>query len=136
MPRPTNALIVDDEAHVRTFLRLVLKELGIENIWEARDGAQALAQASLHKPELVLLDLNLPILAGTEVLEQLQRLQPGVPVVIVTSQNAMKTVMDTVRLGAVGYILKQSPKVELEKSLGQILERIESGEVEGDSDSA
>ena len=41
MPRPTNALIVDDEAHVRVLIRVLLKQLGIETVWEAPDGATA-----------------------------------------------------------------------------------------------
>ncbi len=131
MSRPTNALIVDDEPHVRTFLRLVLKELGIETTWEARDGAQALAMVTMYKPELVLLDLNLPILRGSEVLEQLQHMQPGTPVVIVTSLSAMKTVLDTAKLGAVGYILKQSSKDEILKSLKETLDSLEEADEEG-----
>lgn len=133
MSRPTNALIVDDEPHVRTFLRLVLKELGIEEVWEARDGAQALGMASLHKPELVLLDLNMPVLGGVEVLEQLQHMRPGMPVIIVSSESAMKSVLETARLGAIGYILKQSPKDEILATLRDALDSIEAegGETAG-----
>lgn len=131
MSRPTNALIVDDEPHVRTFLRLVLKELGIDTTWEARDGAQAVAMVTVHKPELVLLDLNLPILGGLEVLQQLQLMQPGIPVVIVTSLSAMKTVQDAARGGAIGYVLKQSPKDELVAALRDVL-----GSLEEDGDAA
>ncbi len=123
MSRPTNALIVDDEAHARTYMRLVLKELGIETVWEARDGAQALAMVSAYQPQLVLLDLNMPILGGIEVLNEMQRIQPGIPVVIVTSLSAMKTVQEAVRGGAIGYVLKQSPKEEL---VGALRESIAS----------
>ncbi len=125
MGRPNNALIVDDEAHVRTFLRLVLRELGIETTWEAHDGAQGLAMVAQHQPELVLLDLNLPVLGGLEVLEQLQQIQPGTPVVVVTSQSAMKSVLETARLGAIGYVLKHGAKDEIVASLGEALDRLE-----------
>ena len=125
MFRPANALIVDDEAHVRTFLRLILKELGIETTWEARDGAQAVAMVSAHHPELVLLDLNMPILGGMEVLQQIQRLQPGVPVIIVTSLSAMQTVQQAAQLGAIGYVLKQSPKNEIMQSLTETLAQLD-----------
>ena len=122
MPRPTNALIVDDEPHVRVFLRLLLKELGIENVWEAGDGAQALAQARLHQPELVLLDINLPVMSGLEVLAHLGTMLPGVPVIMVTSQGAMKTVVECVRLGATAYILKHIPKAEALAMLREALD--------------
>lgn len=125
MPRPTNALVVDDEPHVRTFLRLVLKELGIEVKWEASNGAEALAVLEANAPELVLLDLNMPMLGGTGVLERLQQLRPGTPAIVVTSQNAVKTVQDVVKLGAIGYVLKQSPRDVMLKSLRDSLDRIE-----------
>jgi two-component system, chemotaxis family, chemotaxis protein CheY len=137
MSRPTSALIVDDEPHVRTFLRLLLKEVGIETTWEARDGAQALGMVALHKPELVLLDLNLPVMGGLEVLEQLQHLQPGTPVIVVSSLSAMKTVLETARLGAITYLLKQSPKEQMLESLRQALDSLaaaNSGESEATSE--
>jgi two-component system response regulator EvgA len=124
MSRPSNALIVDDEAHARTFLRLLLKEIGIETTWEASDGAQALAMAKMHHPELVLLDLNLPILSGMETLTHLQALQPGIPVIVVTSQSAMKSVQDAAMLGAIGYVLKQAPKDEILRSLREALDTL------------
>ncbi len=125
MPRPTNALVVDDEPHVRTFLRLVLKELGIEVKWEAANGAEALDVLQGHSPELVLLDLNMPLLGGLGVLERLQQLRPGTPAIIVTSQNALQTVQDVARLGAVGYVLKQSPRDVMLRELRDALDGLE-----------
>lgn len=124
MSRPTNALIIDDEPHARTFLRLILKEIGIDTTWEARDGAQALALVAMHKPELILLDLNLPVLGGMEVLEQLNQMQPGTPVIVVSSQSAMRSVLETARLGAVGYVLKQSPKDEILATLRETIDQL------------
>ena len=66
MPRPANALIVDDESHVRVLLRVLLKQLGIETVWEAADGSAALEQATAHKPDVILLDINLPQVGGLE----------------------------------------------------------------------
>jgi len=126
MSRPTNALIVDDEPHVRVYLQLLLKEVGIPTTWQAVDGAQALAMAALHRPELVLLDINLPMLNGLEVLEQLGKMLPGVPVIMVTAQGAMKTVLEAIKLGAVAYILKHSPKAEASRMLREALDNIDA----------
>jgi len=128
MSRPVNALIADDESHVRTFLRLCLKEVGIEKIWEADDGAQAIAMVKLHQPELVLLDINMPIMDGLEVLEQLREMKPDLPVVVVTVQSAMKTVLECVRLGAVAYVLKHGSKEAAIQALRDALDRIEHGD--------
>ena len=126
MPRPTTALIVEDEAHVRVFLRLLLKECGIDTTWEAADGAQAIALVAQQRPELVLLDINLPVMNGLEVLQVLHDEQPHLPVVMVTAQSAMKTVLECVKLGAVAYILKHSSKDEAVRMLQEALTGLEA----------
>ena len=133
MPRPTSALIIEDEPHVRVFLRLMLKECGIENIWEAADGAQGIAEIAAHRPELVLLDINLPVMNGLEVLQLLHEEQPDLPVIMVSSQSAMKTVLECVKLGAKAYILKHSPRDEALKMLREALDGIEDDSADGKS---
>ena len=130
MPRPTNALIVDDEAHVRVFLRMLLREVGIENVWEAGDGSAAIAMADAHNPELVLLDVNLPMTSGLEVLARLAADHPGMPVIMVTSQSAMKTVLEAAKQGAIAYILKHSPKAETLRMLREAIDGLEDDEEE------
>lgn len=117
MPAPATALIVDDEPHARTYVRLLLKEIGIETCWEAGDGAQALALFEQHQPELVLLDVNLRMMTGLQVLQQLKAVSADLPVVMLSSESAIKTVHEAVRLGAMAYILKHSPKEEALESL-------------------
>ena len=131
MASPTTALIIDDESHVRTFLRLVLKELGIATTWEAKDGAEGLACIDAQRPELVLLDLHMPVLGGLDTLGEIQGRHPGLPVVVVTSSAAMGNVHEAVRLGAAGYILKQSPRAEVLSSLREILESLEAESANG-----
>lgn len=129
MGRPTNALIVDDEAHVRTFLRLVLKELGITQTWEAPDGATGVQMAVNHKPDIVLLDINLPVMNGLQALAELGRLEPDIPVVMVTSQSALSSVQQASQLGAVGYVLKHLPKAQTMASLTELFDSMDdSGE--------
>ncbi len=124
MTRPTNALIIDDEDHVRVFLRLLLMEVGIGQVLEASDGARGLALALEHQPELVLLDINLPMMNGLDVLKQLSLERPRIPVIMVTSQSAMKTVLEASKLGAIGYILKHSPRAEAVRMLGEALDTL------------
>jgi DNA-binding NarL/FixJ family response regulator len=124
MPRPVSALIIDDEPHVRIVFRLLLKQLGIETVWEAADGASALEQATEHKPEVVLLDINLPQIGGLEVLARLKKAHPAMPVVIVSSQSTMKTVIQTRELGAEAYVLKHAPKAEVLQMLSDAFDNI------------
>jgi two-component system, chemotaxis family, chemotaxis protein CheY len=125
MARPKNTLLVDDEAHVRAFMRLLLRELGIEECWEAADGASAIHLAKHNKPDLVLLDINLPGMSGLQILAQLKQLNPDVPVVMATAQSSMSTVSEAVRLGASGYLLKHCPKEETLEALRDILDSLD-----------
>ena len=128
MGRPTTALIVDDESHVRTYLRMLLREAGIESCEEAADGASALAQIQKQPPGLVLLDVNMPGLSGLAVLEKIAAIDPDLPVVLVTAESAIHTVQEAMRLGAAGYILKQSPKADALASLRELLESMDDGD--------
>ena len=120
MPRPTNALIVDDEAHVRVLIRVLLKQLGIETVWDAADGAEALEQTAAHKPDVILLDINLPQIGGLEVLAKLKAAHPTIPVVIVSSQSTMKTVIQARALGAEAYVLKHAEVGGAPDALGRL----------------
>jgi two-component system response regulator EvgA len=135
MPRPANALIVDDEAHVRVLIRVLLKQLGIETVWEAPDGASALEKAAAHKPDVVLLDINLPQVGGLEVLAKLKAAHPKIPVIIVSSQSTMKTVIQTRELGAEAYVLKHAPKSEVLQMLSDAFDNIAASS-EGDAPAA
>lgn len=132
MARPTNALIVDDEPHVRMFVKMLLKQVGIQDTWEAGDGVQALAMVAQHNPHLVLLDINLPLMSGVEVLAALQQDRRNLPVIMISAQSSMKTVLECVKLGATAYILKHSPKAEALKMLGEAVDSLDGEEVEED----
>jgi len=124
MPRPVSALIIDDEPHVRVVFRVLLRQLGITTVWEAPDGASALEQATAHNPEVVLLDINLPQIGGLEVLARLKAAHPAMPVIIVSSQSTMKTVIQTRELGAEAYVLKHAPKAEVLQMLSDAFDNI------------
>ena len=136
MPRPDSALIVDDEAHVRAFLRLLLREAGILDCEEASNGAQALEMITHRKPGLLMLDVNLPLVSGLAVLAQVRKSDPDIPVIMVSSESTMKTVQESVRLGAIGYLLKQQPKEKVLRSLFELLDSLDAEEPEPDSEDA
>ena len=136
MPRPINALIIDDEAHVRVLIRVLLKQLGIETVWEAADGSTALEQAQAHKPDVILLDINLPQVGGLEVLAKLKAAHPKIPVIIVSSQSTMKTVIQSRELGAAAYVLKHAPKSEVLQMLSDAFDEIAEGGEEPAGDGA
>lgn len=124
MPRPVNALIVDDEPHVVVLFRAILRELGITTVWEAAQASEAMEQLEAHKPEVVLLDINLPQVDGLQILGQLKAKSPGTPVVIVTAQSTLKTLGLARSLGAEAYVLKYEARSEVLRQLAEAFDAI------------
>jgi two-component system chemotaxis response regulator CheY len=118
------ALIVDDEAHVRTYLRVTLQSLGIVTMWESVNGADALELYAQHAPSVVFLDVNMPTMPGVETLQRLLCLDPAVNVIVVTSDSEHETVRHFLDLGAIGYVLKQRPAGEFRRALREFIDRL------------
>lgn len=110
-------LLVDDEAHVRKFLSLVVRQLGSPQIIEASNGAEAFEVYKQESPELVLLDVNMPVQDGLETLKQIVQHDPNAVVVMLTSLANRQTVQEAVRNGAVNYLRKDTPKDEILQAL-------------------
>jgi len=125
MARPTSALIVDDEAHVRVYLRMLLQSLGVTTVWEASDGKEAVELYALHRPPVVLLDLAMPAVGGEQVFRDLQAIDPDVAVIVVTSQSSLKTVQAIHQLGAIAYLLKHTPREQMQKTLTEALDSLD-----------
>jgi len=125
---PGKVLLVDDETHIRKFVGLVVKKLCSPTLVEASDGLLALALYSREKPDLVLLDVNMPNLDGIQTLERLMQGDPDAKVVMLTSLANRQTIEDCVRLGALGYIRKDTPKDELTAQLLGIMQECLDGD--------
>ncbi len=123
----TTALIVDDEAHVRSYLRLVLRTLGVITMWEAADGREALELYEAHRPTVVLLDVSMPVMGGDEMMRKLTAIDPDAVVIVVTSQNDYEIVKRFVRLGATSYVLKHLPREEIAEMIADVLLRLGQG---------
>ena len=124
------ALIVDDEAHIREYLRLVLKTLGLTTVWEAGNGEEGFKLYQEHRPSVVLLDVNMPIMSGDELMQQFAVAYPDAVVIAVTSQNEHEMVKRFIKLGATGYLLKHLPKDQIIRRLAEVLGRIAEADEE------
>ncbi|BAC88754.1 response regulator [Gloeobacter violaceus] len=103
----TRILIVEDHALMRIGLRQVLSQTPeYEVAGEAADGEQALALARSLQPDLVLMDLGLPVMSGTEVTRILKREYPAMRVLALTSHDEDESVFGALAAGADGYCLK------------------------------
>ena len=131
MSRPKTALIVDDEPHVHVYLRILLKQLGVETVWVAFEGFTALELAAAHKPEVVLLDMNLPKMSGMEVLKKLKEQNPATHVVIVSVESKPETLVQAHDLGADAYVLKHLSRTKLLQMLSDVFDGIAEGKGAG-----
>lgn len=106
-------LLVDDEAHVRKFIALVLKQLGATTIFEAGNGRDAVDVFKREQPDMILLDVNMPIQDGIQTLREIRTLSSECVVVMLTSLANRQTVEEALALGADNYIRKDTPKDEI-----------------------
>ena len=111
MPR---VLIADDQALVRVGLRKILEsEPDTTVVGEAADGEDAVAQARDLRPDVVLMDIRMPVLDGIEATRRIVRAQPGTRVLILTTFGLDGYVYDALRAGASGFMLKDAPPEEI-----------------------
>lgn len=102
-------LLVDDHTVVRRGLRMVFEaEDDFEIVGEAENGEQALARTAELRPDVVVMDLLMPVMNGVEATRTLRVSHPGVEVVALTSVLEDRMVIDVVEAGAAGYMLKES----------------------------
>jgi two-component system, NarL family, response regulator LiaR len=114
-------MIVDDHAIVRKGIRALLAtEKDIQVIGEAGDGAEAITQASLLKPDVILMDLVMPKIDGIGATKQITTQQPGMRILILTSFAADDKVFPAIKAGALGYLLKDTGPQELIQAIHQV----------------
>ncbi len=112
--RRTRVLLVDDHAVVREGLRTFLElQPDIEIVGEAGDGAAAVAAAAAKKPDVVLMDLVMPVMDGVEATRRIRADLPDVRVIVLTSFAGEDKVFPALRAGAAGYLLKDVKPAEL-----------------------
>jgi len=106
-------LLVDDHDLFRTGLRTLLEEQGVHVIGEASGGAEAVRFVRELSPDVVVMDLNMPGMSGTEATRQITSVAPLTRVLVLTISDQDADVMDAILAGACGYLLKDASIEEL-----------------------
>jgi two-component system, chemotaxis family, chemotaxis protein CheY len=105
-----NVLIVDDSEVMRSILKRVLKLSGFElgEIYEAGDGKEALSKLEQYWIDIVLSDINMPVMNGVELLKTIKESEEyfKIPVIIVSTEGRNEKIEEIINLGAAGYITK------------------------------
>ncbi|MFI1166265.1 response regulator [Streptomyces sp. NPDC020801] len=107
-------LLADDHELIRRGVRLILRHAdGIEVVGEAANGTEAVRVAAEHRPDVVLLDIRMPVLDGFAAVESLVTLAPAPKVVMLTTFGDEENVVRALRAGATGFLLKDEGPREL-----------------------
>jgi two-component system, chemotaxis family, chemotaxis protein CheY len=99
-------LVVDDALFMRKMICSVAAEAGWQVVGEATNGAEAVSLYKQHRPDLVTMDLVMPIMGGLEALRQIRSLDPEAKVVVVTALDQKQSLIESIRDGAIDFIVK------------------------------
>lgn len=115
---PVRVLIADDQVLFREGLRTLLSTRGdIDVVGEAGTGEEAVAMAARLSPDVVLMDLQMPVLDGVQATARLRQQQPDLPVLVLTTFADDQNLFGALRAGAVGYLLKDVSLETLESAI-------------------
>ena len=116
-------MITDDHSMIREGLKSLLElDDDIKVIAEAVDGRDCLDKLDVYKPDVLLLDINMPNMNGLEVLKELKARKSKVKVLVLTVHNETEYLMKAVDIGINGYVLKDSESAELKKAIRAIMD--------------
>jgi DNA-binding NarL/FixJ family response regulator len=119
---PTKVLLVDDHALVRAGFRALLSALpNVEVVAEAADGREALRLAKLHRPDIVVMDVAMSEMNGLEATERIVKELPRVRVLVLSMHANEEYVVQALRKGAAGYILKEADTAELDIAIRAVM---------------
>jgi two-component system, NarL family, response regulator LiaR len=115
---PIRILIVDDHSVVRQGLRMFLsRDEELEIIGEAENGAQAVSLATELRPDVILMDMLMPVMDGIEATGTIRKTMPDTEVIALTSVLEDAAIVGAIKAGAIGYLLKDTQAAELRRAI-------------------
>ncbi|HEX9784976.1 MAG TPA: response regulator transcription factor [Opitutaceae bacterium] len=122
MPYDLKVMVVDDDDHVRTFLVVLLRKLVSGAITEARNGSEAVHLYQTKQPDLVLLDVNMPVLDGLDALAKIREINPDAVVIMITSLAMRRVVEAALQGGACNFVRKDTPRNQIAEIVTKTIE--------------
>lgn len=114
--QPVRVVVVDDNSDIRNGLRGLLEALGVSIVGEAGNGREAIEQAYLLRPELMLLDVSMPVMGGFAAARILRRSMPHMRIIFVSQHGDSAYAEEALELGASAYVLKRTATVDLPRA--------------------
>jgi len=117
-PLPIRVLIVDDHFLLREGVASLIGQMdGVELVGQAENGQQAIEQFLRLRPDVTLMDLQMPVLGGIDAMVAIRSLQPGATVLVLTTYKGDAQVGRALRAGAAGYLLKGTLRLDLHDAI-------------------
>ena len=123
-------LVVDDSAIIRKTLSNQLKELNFEVIGVAKNGSEGVELYEKLKPDFVTMDITMPFKNGIQALKEIKKLDKKAKVIMITSHGEERLVMEAIKNGAAGYILKPILHPKIQKAVNKAFPEWEKDEIE------
>ena len=116
----TKVVIVDDAVFMRTVLRKMLEEEGMEVVGEAGNGEEAIQKAKELQPDVITLDITMPVMDGVEALPKIMEVCPQVKVIMCSAMGQQAMVIESIQSGAKDFIVKPFQQDRVLESLAKI----------------
>lgn len=113
-------LLVDDAKFARLMLGNLVREFGHDVVAEAKDGLDAIRKYQVHKPDLVIMDITMPVMNGIEATKKIKEIDPAANIVIASAMGQKEVVVDAIKSGAMDFIVKPFQKTKIEEVLKKI----------------
>jgi len=114
---PVRVLLADDHEIVRQGLRILLEREGFQVVGEASNGHDAVKLCEANHPEVAILDLSMPLLNGVDAAREIMKSNPRIKVVLLTMHTEDHLILESLRAGVTGYVLKTKAASELVQAL-------------------
>lgn len=115
-------IIVDDHTLFREGLKMLIELEGIGTVVaEAQNGYEFIRLLSIHSPDIVLLDIEMPQMKGLDAALKAKEIKPDLKILVITMQGHIESYMDMVNAGVMGFVLKTAEKQELQKAITSVL---------------
>lgn len=115
-------LVVDDATFMRMSIRTILEKNGFEVIAEATNGVEAIQKYNEYKPDLVTMDISMPVMTGIEAVEKICKSDRNAKIVMVSAMGQERIVRDAVMLGAKSFIVKPFKEAQVIETLEKLAE--------------
>ena len=118
-------LVVDDAKFLRVMLRSILESDAYEVVGEAENGKEAIELYQKHKPDIVTMDLTMPVMNGIEAIKELKKIDEHVNVVVCSAVGQKHVVVEAIEAGAKDFIVKPFNESKVLETVNRVLNRVE-----------